>query len=124
MGGVQADGREVGNKVPRFRNAPDSELRRQAGTCRVGIVSRQTSELTGHFRDREQSDHIRGGGKTSKKIAVEGTATTLRPMKRGLQILGAVAVLGLGAFLAMRAWRAGEDPTKVTGDAKHSPEQK
>ena len=44
-------------------------------------------------------------------------------MKRGLQILGAVAVFGLGAFLAMRAWRAGEDPTKVTGDAKNIPEK-
>ena len=77
-----------------------------------------------HFRDREQIYHIRGGGKTPKKFAVEGTANTVWAMKRGLQILGAVAVLALGAFLAMRAWRAGEDPTKVTGDAKNIPEKK
>ena len=77
-----------------------------------------------HIRDLEQIYHIQGGGKTPKKFAVEGTANTVRAMKRGLQILGAVAVLGLGAFLAVRAWRAGEDPTKVTGDAKNIPEKK
>ncbi len=33
-------------------------------------------------------------------------------MKRGLQIFAAAAVLGLVAFLAVRAWRAGEDAAK------------
>jgi hypothetical protein len=62
--------------------------------------------------------------KRAKKFAVDGAANTVPAMKRGLQMLSAVAVLGLVAFLAMRAWRAGEAQTTGAAEAKYFPEKK
>jgi hypothetical protein len=45
-------------------------------------------------------------------------------MKRGLQVLAVVAVLGLGAFLAVRAWRSGEAPTEAAVEANFFPDKK
>jgi hypothetical protein len=60
--------------------------------------------LRGHAAPRND----KSAAETPKKFAVDGVANTVPAMKRGLQIFAAAAVLGLVAFLAVRAWRAGE----------------